>query len=52
LRPETSNVFNHTQFLFSNSVTVFEDYSAASTFGRVMTSNQGRVLQLGAKIYF
>ena len=52
LRLETFNVFNHTQFLFSNSVTAFEDYNAASTFGRATTAYQGRVLQLGAKIYF
>jgi hypothetical protein len=52
LRLETFNVFNHTQFLLSNSVTAFEDYNAASTFGRATAAYQGRVLQLGAKIHF
>jgi hypothetical protein len=52
LRLEAFNVFNHTQFLFSNSITAWEDYNAASTFGRVTTAYPGRVLQLGAKIYF
>jgi len=52
LRLEAYNVFNHTQLLFSNSITAWEDYNATSTFGRVTTAYPGRVLQLGAKIYF
>lgn len=52
LRLETFNVFNHTQFLFSNSITAWEDFNAASTFGRAITAYPGRVLQLGAKVYF
>lgn len=52
LRLEAYNVFNHTQFLFSNSIIAWEDFNAASTFGRVTTAYPGRVLQLGAKIYF
>lgn len=52
LRLEAFNVFNHTQFLFSSNITAFEDYNAPSTFGRVTTAYQGRVVQLGAKIYF
>ena len=51
-RLEAFNVFNHTQFLFFNSVTSWEDFNAASTFGRVTTASAGRVLQLGAKFYF
>ncbi len=52
LRLEAFNVFNHSQFLFTNSITAFEDFNSPSTFGRVTTAYQGRVLQLGAKIYF
>lgn len=52
LRLEAFNVFNHSQFLFSNNITAWEDYNSPSTFGRVTTAYQGRVLQLGAKIYF
>lgn len=52
LRLEAFNVFNHSQFLFSGSITAFEDYNAPGTFGRVTTAYQGRVIQLGAKVYF
>jgi hypothetical protein len=52
LRLEAFNVFNHTQFLFSNSITAWEDYNAPGTFGRVTTAHAGRVIQLGVKIYF
>ena len=52
LRLEAFNVFNHTQFLFASSITAFEDFNAPSTFGRVTSAYPGRVLQLGAKIYF
>lgn len=51
-RLEAFNVFNHSQFLFSGNITAFEDLNAPSTFGRVTTAYQGRVIQLGAKIYF
>ena len=52
LRLEAFNVFNHTQFEFSQSITAWEDYNAPSIFGRVTAAAQGRVVQLGAKIYF
>ena len=52
LRLEAFNVFNHPQFLFNSNITAFEDYAAPSRFGRVTTAYSGRVLQLGAKIYF
>ncbi len=55
LRLEAFNVFNHTNFAFSQNITAWEDFNAPSTFGRVTTYNPnaaGRVLQLGAKIYF
>jgi hypothetical protein len=52
LRLEAFNVFNHTQFLFSGNIPAFQDLNAPSTFGRVTTAYQGRVVQLGAKIYF
>ncbi len=52
LRLEAFNVFNHTQFLFSQYYTNWEDYNSPGTFGRATTALQGRVLQLGAKIYF
>jgi len=55
LRLEAFNVFNHTNFAFSQNITAWEDFNAPGTFGRVTTYNPnsaGRVLQLGAKIYF
>jgi hypothetical protein len=52
LRMEAFNLFNHSQFLFSSNITAFEDINAPSQFGRVTTAYQGRVVQLGAKIYF
>jgi hypothetical protein len=52
LRMEAFNLFNHSQFLFSGNITAFEDINAPSQFGRVTTAYQGRVIQLGAKIYF
>jgi hypothetical protein len=52
LRLEAYNVFNHTQFLFSSNITAFQDFNSPNTFGRVTTAYQGRVVQLGAKIYF
>ena len=51
LRMESFNTFNHTQFRFSNSITSFENINS-STFGRVLTAAPGRIVQLGAKIYF
>jgi len=45
-------MFNHTQFLFSGNIAAFQDSNAPSTFGRVTTAYQGRVVQLGTKIYF
>ncbi len=52
LRLEAFNVFNHTQFEFSQNITAWEDLNSPSTFGRVTTAALGRVVQLGAKIYF
>jgi hypothetical protein len=52
LRWEAFNVFNHAQFLFSNNILAYEDFNSASTFGRATTAYQGRVVQLGAKLYF
>jgi len=51
LRLEAFNAFNHTQFRFSSNIIAFSDIES-STFGRVTTAAQGRVVQLGAKIYF
>ena len=55
LRFEIFNLFNHTNFAFSQNITAWEDYNASRTFGRVTTANPGaigRVIQLGAKFYF
>jgi hypothetical protein len=57
LRLEAFNVFNHTNFEFFNTVAAWEDFNSPTTFGRVTTALSdgnptGRVLQLGAKIYF
>jgi Carboxypeptidase regulatory-like domain len=51
LRLESFNTFNHTQFLFSSTVLSFSDINT-STFGRTLSAASGRVVQLGAKIYF
>jgi hypothetical protein len=53
LRLEAFNVFNHTQFKLIGAAAPinFEDIQA-STFGQTLTAAQGRVVQLGAKIYF
>ena len=51
LRLESFNTFNHTQFLFANTVLSFSDINT-STFGRTLSAASGRVVQLGAKIYF
>ncbi len=53
LRLEAFNVFNHTQFNLINAAAPlnFENIQA-STFGQTLTAAQGRVVQLGAKIYF
>jgi hypothetical protein len=51
LRLESFNTFNHTQFRFSGSVISFQDIST-NNFGRTLTAAPGRVVQLGAKIYF
>ncbi|MGH9601866.1 MAG: hypothetical protein ACRD24_05700, partial [Terriglobales bacterium] len=46
LRFEMYNVFNHTQFsLPSGNI-------ASSNFGRITAAAPGRLIQLGAKIYF
>jgi hypothetical protein len=51
LRLESFNTFNHTQFRFSSNVISFQDINSGN-FGRTLTAAQGRVVQLGAKIYF
>ena len=51
LRLEAFNAFNHTQFRFSSSIISFSDINS-SNFGRTLTAAPGRVVQLGAKIYF
>ncbi len=53
LRLEGFNVFNHAQFNLIGAAAPlnFEDIQA-STFGQTLTAAQGRVVQLGAKIYF
>jgi hypothetical protein len=51
LRLESFNTFNHTQFLFASTVLSFSDINT-STFGRTLSAASGRVVQLGAKIYF
>ena len=51
LRLEGFNVFNHTQFRFSNSILSFQDINSGN-FGRSLVAAPGRLVQLGAKIYF
>ena len=51
LRLDSFNTFNHTQFRFSNNVVSFQDANLAN-FGRVLAAAPGRIIQLGAKIYF
>ena len=51
LRLEAFNAFNHTQFRFSSSIISFSDINS-SNFGRSLTAAPGRVVQLGAKVYF
>jgi hypothetical protein len=53
LRLEGFNVFNHTQFnLIGAAAPLNFENIQASTFGQTLTAGQGRVVQLGAKIYF
>ena len=53
LRLEAFNVFNHTQFGLTGGAPGlnFENIQA-STFGQTLTAGQGRIVQLGAKVYF
>jgi hypothetical protein len=51
LRMESFNTFNHAQFRFSNNITSFQNINSGS-FGQVTTAAPGRIVQLGAKIYF
>src|SRR5579883_118744 len=51
LRLEAFNAFNHTQFRFSSSIIAFSDINSGN-FGRTLTAAPGRVVQLGAKVYF
>jgi hypothetical protein len=52
MRLESFNTFNHTQFQFASTVLSFSDINSPSTFGRTLSAASGRVIQLGAKIYF
>jgi len=52
MRLESFNTFNHTQFLFASTVLSFADINSPNTFGRSLSAASGRVVQLGAKIYF
>ena len=48
IRGEFFNTFNHAQFILN-----YSDYAAGpSIFGIVNTANPGRIIQLGAKLYF
>jgi len=51
MRVESFNTFNHTQFRFNNNITSFQNINSGS-FGQVTTAAPGRIVQLGAKIYF
>jgi len=51
LRLESYNTFNHTQFRFSSNILSYQNIES-STFGRTLTAAPGRIIQLGAKIYF
>jgi hypothetical protein len=52
LRLESFNTFNHTQFRLGGNIISFQDISSGNNFGRSLTAAPGRVVQLGAKIYF
>jgi hypothetical protein len=53
LRLEAFNVFNHTQFnLIGAAAPINFENIQAGTFGQTLTAGQGRIVQLGAKIYF
>lgn len=49
LRVEGFNAFNHTQFFGPQSV---DGNIGSSTFGRVVSANPPRLVQLGAKLVF
>jgi len=51
LRLESFNTFNHTQFRFNSNIISFQNINS-SNFGQVLTAAPGRIVQLGAKIYF
>jgi len=57
LRLEAYNVFNHTQFCATASANPcvdgnIDDNVPGGTFGQVLSAKPGRLIQLGAKIYF
>jgi Carboxypeptidase regulatory-like domain len=52
MRLESFNTFNHTQFQFASTILSFSDINTPRTFGRTLSAAPGRVIQLGAKIYF
>ena len=52
LHLESFNTYIHTQFLFTSTVLAFSDIYSLNTFGRALSAASGRVVQLGAKIYF
>ncbi len=51
LRLESFNAFNHTQFRFNSNIISFQDINSGN-FGQVLTAAPGRIIQLGAKLYF
>jgi len=54
LRLEAFNLFNHTQFCTNTSCVDgdIQDAGAGGTFGKISAAQPGRLVQLGAKIYF
>ena len=47
IRGEFFNAFNHAQFILN-----YSDYADPANFGYVRSANPGRIIQLGAKLYF
>ena len=51
LRLESFNTFNHTQFSAPGTTAITTNVNSAN-FGRTLVAASGRIIQLGAKIYF
>ncbi len=47
IRGEFFDTFNHAQFILN-----YSDYADPVNFGYVRSANPGRIIQLGAKLYF